>query len=105
MVSIAGGRRLLSEFLSVAPRVRTKRMRERRRAVGTGKGDVVGRRAFLGVEAGQVPDALGDFVIGAGGVAAHAETTDPRAPFVQRHAAAKRHSAAADPAIRRRGLV
>src|SRR4051794_24081040 len=71
---VAGRVGLVSDLFPVPPRVCTERMRERRRTVRAAVRNVVRELPLLGIEVREMADALRDLVIGACGIAAHAET-------------------------------
>ena len=58
--------------------------------------DVVRAAAVRWIEPGRVPDALGDLVVGARRVAAHAQATDAGLPLIQGEPAPEDDGAAAD---------
>ena len=57
-VSVSGGRRLVSDFFAVPPRIRAERMSEGGGPILGCVDDVVGAAAVRWVESGSVPDAL-----------------------------------------------
>src|SRR5436309_512681 len=103
--SVSAGVRFVADLLPVSPRVCAQRMRVHRRTVDAAVGDVVDELAFFRVELCEMTDALGDFVIGARGVAADAEAADARLAFVERDAAAERDRSAADLAVCLAGVL
>src|SRR5689334_8292046 len=87
---IAGGFGLVAEFLAVAPGVGAERVRERRRAIDAGEGDVVGELAFCRIERRRMTDAFGNFVIGTRRITADPKSADASLIAIERDAAAER---------------
>src|SRR5690242_1877236 len=93
---IARGFGLVADFLPVAPGVRAERVRELRRPIDAAERDVVGELALRRIERGSMPDAFGNFMIGACRVAADAKAADSGLIAVERNTAAEGDRAAAD---------
>src|SRR6478609_3694920 len=93
--SILVGRSLIAELLSIAEGVGAERVSERRRPVDRGVDDVVGRQVGRRQAAG-LTHALGDLVVGARRIAAHAKAADAGLPLVEAEAAAKGDRTATD---------
>src|SRR4051812_46360058 len=74
--SVAAGCRLLADLLSVAVGIGTERMRIDGRAVRRRILDLVRGRSLRGIESGQVPNTLRDFMIRARRIAADAKPAD-----------------------------